>query len=74
MYCIYCKGENNDNITTHVVKMKQCVIIIKDVPCSQCNQCGAIFYDNDVALQLEHIVSQMKTAITEVAIVNYTAA
>jgi YgiT-type zinc finger domain-containing protein len=63
-----------DSITTHVVKLKDCVIIVKNVPCSECVQCGETFYDNDVALQLEKIVGEMKTAITEIAVVNYVAA
>ena len=74
MKCFYCKGMQRNNITTHVVKLKTCIIIIKNVPCTECIQCGATFYDNDVALQLEKIVKEMKTTITEIAIVNYTAA
>jgi YgiT-type zinc finger domain-containing protein len=63
-----------DGITTHVVKLKDCVIIVKNVPCSECVQCGETFYDNEVVLQLEKIVGEMKTAITEIAVVNYAAA
>ena len=74
MNCFYCKGRINDSITAHVVKLKTCIIIIKNVPCTECIQCGEAFYDNDVALHLEKIVKEMKTAITEVAIVNYPAA
>jgi len=54
--------------------MDSCIIIIKDAPCTECVQCGASFFDNDVALQIEKIVKDMKTAITEVAIVNYSVA
>jgi len=74
MDCFYCKGTLKDGITLHVVKLKTCIIIIKNVPCLECIQCGATFYDNDVAIQLEKIVSGMKSANTEVAIVNYSAA
>ena len=74
MKCFYCKGTINESITSHVVKLKTCVIIIKNVPCTECVQCGETFYDNDVALQIEKIVKEMKPAITEVAIVNYSAA
>jgi len=63
-----------NNITTHVVKLKTCIIIIKNVPCTECEQCGAAFYDNDVAMQLEKIVKDLKIATTEVAIINYLAA
>ena len=74
MNCFLCKGTINDSITTHVVRFKTCIIIIKNVPCSECVQCGETFYDNDVALQLEKIVNKMKTTFTEVAIINYSAA
>jgi YgiT-type zinc finger domain-containing protein len=74
MNCFYCKGMIRDSITTHVVKLKTCIIIIKNVPCTECVQCGETFYDNDVALQIERIVKEFKTTITEVAIVNYSAA
>ena len=74
MNCFYCKGTLKDSNTAHVVKLSTCIIIIKNVPCTECVQCGQTFYDNDVALQLEKIVKEMKTAITEVAIVNYSAA
>jgi len=63
-----------NSVTTHVVKLKSCIIIVKDAPCTECVQCNATFYDNDVAEQLEKIVKDMKTTITEVAIVNYAIA
>ena len=74
MNCFYCKGTLKDNHTAHVVKLETCIIIIKNVPCTECVQCGQTFYDNPVALQLEKIVKKFKTAFTEVAIVNYPAA
>jgi len=74
MNCFYCKGMTENSITTHVVKLKTCIIIIKNVPCTECAQCGETFYNNDVALQIEKIVKELKTAITEVAIVYYSAA
>ena len=74
MNCFYCKGMLKNSVTTHVVKLKSCIIIVKDAPCTECVQCNATFYDNDVAEQLEKIVKDMKTTITEVAIVNYAIA
>jgi len=74
MNCFLCKGTIKDSITTHVVRFKTCIIIVKNVPCAECVQCGETFYDNDVALQIENIVNKMKTTFTEVAIINYSAA
>ena len=74
MNCFYCKGTLKNSSTTHVVRLAACIIIIKNVPCTECVQCGQTFYDDNVAMQLEKIVKEMKTAMTEVAIVNYKAA
>lgn len=38
--CFYCKGDLINSITTHVVNYKNCIIIIKNVPCEECEQCG----------------------------------
>ena len=74
MRCFYCKGSMKDSITAHVVNLKTCIIIVKNTPCTECVQCGETFYNNDVAFQLEEMVNMMKTAVTEVAIINYSAA
>ena len=74
MRCFYCKGSMKDSITAHVVNLKSCIIIVKNTPCTECVQCGETFYNNDVAFQLEEMVNAMKTAVTEVAIINYSAA
>jgi len=74
MSCFFCKGTLKDSVTTHVVNSNDCIIIVKNVPCTQCTQCGETFYDNEVSLRLERIVKEMRTAITEIAVVNYSAA
>ena len=71
MSCFFCKGNIEEGITNHVVNLKNCVIIIKNVPCTECTQCGATFYDDDVMKKLEIIVNDMRKAVTEIAIVNY---
>ena len=75
MNCFYCKGSLEHSTTTHVVTLKNCVIIVKNVPCTKCTQCGEVFYDDDVADRLEKIVTSIqKSFAAEVAIVEYTNA
>ena len=39
--CMYCKNSTTVNsTTTHVVNYKNCIIVIKNVPCLECEQCG----------------------------------
>ena len=73
MNCFFCKGTIKESITNHVVNLESGVIIIKNVPCMECVQCGEAWYDDAVAMRLEQIVAALRsTALTEVAIVRYT--
>lgn len=72
MNCFYCKGTMSEQTTTHVVTLDNCIIIIKRVPCMKCSQCGETFYSDEVAGQLEKIVGGLRSALTEIAVVNYS--
>ena len=55
--CIYCKNSTTVNsTTTHVVNYKNCIIVIKNVPCLECEQCGEKYYTDEVAERLETIL------------------
>ena len=71
MNCFYCKGEMAYGVTNHVVSINKCVIIVKHVPCTECSQCGAAFYNDDVMTKLDEIVSNMRKEITEIAVISY---
>lgn len=70
--CMYCK---NDTIvvgkTTHVVNYNNCVIVIKNVPCLECSQCGEKYYTDQVAERLEAIIAMAKKLMQEVAVIDY---
>ena len=56
--CMYCKNSTTINsTTTHVVNYKNCIIVIKNVPCLECEQCGEKYYTDEVAERLEIIVN-----------------
>lgn len=73
--CMYCKCKNAiPSFTTHVVNYKNCIIIIKNVPCEECEQCGEKYYSNEVAKQLENLVNTAKQLMQEIAIIDYSKA
>ena len=73
MKCFFCKGDLFDGTTTHVVTLQNCIVIVKNVPCSKCKQCGETYFDDAVAEKLERIVEAVKHSImSEVAIVEYS--
>lgn len=74
MTCFVCKGEFISSTTTFMVDLGNCIIIVKNVPCSQCSQCGEISYSNEVAKRLEEIVDTLKNTVTEIAITDYKTA
>ncbi|MGN0610297.1 MAG: type II toxin-antitoxin system MqsA family antitoxin [Ruminiclostridium sp.] len=74
MTCFYCKGDMGKSTTTHFAELKNCIVIIKNVPCYKCSQCGETAYTADVAERLEEIISTLEKNMTEIAVVNYSAA
>ena len=75
MMCMYCKGDGFiESTTTHVVTYKNCLIIIKNVPCLECEQCGETFYSDEVAQILDKIVSAAKPLAQEISVIDYRQA
>lgn len=72
--CLYCKGTMEEATTTHVAEIGERVIIIRHVPCYKCIQCGEVVYSGSVVERFEQIIEQLEQALTEIAVVNYSAA
>ena len=70
--CAFCKyGTLTKRTTTHAVNDKDSVIIIKNVPCEECEQCGARYYKDDIAEKLEKMLELVKQAEQEIAVLDY---
>ena len=62
--CKYCRNNMNINsIATHIVNYKNCIILIKNVPCIECEYCGE---------KLETIIDKAKLLMEEIAVVDYS--
>jgi len=72
MNCFFCKGTMSESTATYVVDLKHCIIIIRNVPCMKCEQCGEVVYTGSIVKQLEKIVDEVQNAMTEVVIINYS--
>ena len=42
MKCFYCKGDIVPSTTVYTVQIDNTIIVIKNVPCEECEQCGKI--------------------------------
>jgi YgiT-type zinc finger domain-containing protein len=63
-----------ESTTIHTVEVKNCIVVIKNVPCLKCDQCGEVVINGEVAQRIEQIVAGFEKALTEIAVVNYSAA
>ena len=70
--CMYCKNsELKAATTTHVVSSDNSVIIIKNVPCEECSQCGEKYYSEETAERLEQLVNTAKKIMQEISVIDY---
>lgn len=71
--CMFCKCDTvQKSTTTHVVNYKGCVIVIKNVPCEECEQCGEKFYTDEVAERLEIMVDAAKKLMQEISVIDFS--
>ena len=69
-----CKGKIENQLTTFMVDLGNCIVIVRNVPSQVCTQCGETSYTDEVAEQPEHIVNSVRNSMTEIAVVNYHSA
>ena len=72
MKCFYCKSDMIESTTTHVAELKNCVVIIKNVPCIKCSQCGETSYSGAVAKRIDEILDVCEKNMTEIEVINYS--
>ena len=71
--CMLCNCDTvKQSTTTHVVDYNGSVIVIKNVPCEECEQCGEIFYTDEVAERLEKIVNDAKKLLQDLSVLDYS--
>jgi YgiT-type zinc finger domain-containing protein len=74
MKCFLCKGDMNSSTTTYMTTHNNCYIIIKNVPCLKCDQCGEEYIDGSTLMKIESIIEKLKSALTEIAVVDFLKA
>lgn len=60
MTCLLCKGEMQPGTTIHTVQMKNCVVVIKNVPCLKCEQCGEAVLSADTVANRAYLADGRK--------------
>ncbi len=75
MNCFTC-GSNQmmDAVTIYIEKLENGILIIKNVPCKKCVQCGEEFFSMAIMKEIEKLGKMAENTISEVLIIDYSKA
>lgn len=70
--CSACFNDNKlHTTTTFTVDCGNCIIVIKNVPCLECEVCGEMTFTDDVSEKIEGLVNKAKKLMQEISIIDY---
>ena len=73
--CFSCKsGEMSPSTATYIAEAVNCIVIIKNVPCVKCGQCGEVLYNTDTLKKIEAIVKSAEQFAMEISVIDYAKA
>ncbi len=71
--CFFCKNDTVvHTVTTYMVDLKDCIVIVRNVPCEECTECGEKYFTDDVMEKLETIVKKAREIASEVFVTDYS--
>ena len=68
MICTFCGGNVKQDKTEYIEKQGNYIVVIKNVPCEKCEQCGEVYFSNDVALMIEKILDTIEYISSELTV------
>ena len=71
--CNACfRDEKIKTLTTFTVEYKGCIIVVKNVPCLECQVCGETTFSDEVSERLEQLVNAAKSVLQEISVIDYS--
>ena len=75
MKCLLCKADSMEKSkSTYFAELKDCYVIIENVPCFKCSQCGEVVYSASVMEKIENILETAQKIASKIFIMDYTKA
>ena len=72
MRCLSCKMEEMlPSTNSYFVKLSNCYVIIENVPCYKCSQCGEIYYKASVLEKIDGILEKVEHIASKIFILDY---
>ena len=73
--CNVCFSDDKiETKTTFTVEYNDCIIVIKNVPCLECQRCGEIIFSDEVSEKLERLTDAAKKIMQEISVIDYSKA
>jgi YgiT-type zinc finger domain-containing protein len=73
--CLSCKNGNMTEATnTYFATLNNCYVIIENVPCLKCDQCGEVFYKASVLENIDIILEKVEKISSKIFIMDYSTA
>lgn len=75
MNCLLCKsGTMHEATGTYFAQLPHCYVIIENVPCRKCEQCGEIVYSSSVMEKIDEILDGLEKVASKIFIMDYATA
>ncbi len=75
MRCMSCKyGDMKESKTTYFSALNNCYVIIENVPCLKCDQCGEEFFTVSTAEKIDAILDSIEKIASKIFILDYAKA
>jgi len=75
MTCMSCKMEEMvESKNSYFAQLPGCYVIIENVPCFKCSQCGEIFYKASVLEKIDDMLDKLEHIASKIFIMDYSEA
>ena len=75
MRCLVCKSERmEESKNTYFAQLENCYVIIENVPCFKCLQCGEVVYSMSVMETIDEILGKVENVTSKIFIMDYSKA
>lgn len=68
MKCAFCGGTEKSAVAEYVEKQDNYIIVIKNVPCMKCEQCGEEYFSTEVIKAIEKILNTIQKVASELTV------
>lgn len=75
MRCLSCKMEEMEEArNSYFAQLNNCYVIIENVPCYKCKQCGEVYYKASVLEKIDLLLEKIENVASKIFIMDYNQA